>query len=69
MNETFCKNIHEQQAMNNWSNTSLAIAEIVCSSLNIIVNCFVDKKLKVDRGIGMFSRERLFRDASLSTVK
>jgi len=67
MNDT-CKNFCDQQAMNNWSHTSLGIVEIIFTSLNIIINYFVYRKVKVDRETNMFSREQLFKDASLLPV-
>ena len=61
MNATYemCKEICNQQAINQWSNASLGIAEILFTSFNILMSYIVYKK--IDRNKDMFHRESLFR--------
>ena len=58
-----CKDYCNQQTINGWSNASLGIAEILFTSLNIIINFIVYKKINVsNRRNNVFDREALFKN-------
>lgn len=58
-----CKDYCNQQTVNSWSNASLGIAEILFTSLNIIINFIVYKKINVSNSRNnVFNREALFKN-------
>ncbi len=60
MNTTDCADYCSRQAINNWSNATLGITEIVFTSLNIIINYFVYRRVGSNARVDNASRQRLF---------